>query len=37
MKNRLCVICDRQKFNHTFKEANDCKKKMAELKKLNKN
>ena len=33
MKNRLCVICNKQNFNHTFKEANDCKKKMAKLKK----
>ena len=33
MKNRLCQICNRQKFNHTFKEANECKKKFEKLKK----
>ena len=37
MKNRLCQICNRQKFNHTFKETNECKRKTAKLKKLNKN
>ena len=36
-KSRICSICNKQNFNHTFKQSNECKRKMAELKKLNKN